>query len=199
MARRRLLADEAKMIILTHARSLFIEKGYNQATMDELCGLTQMSKGNLYHHFKNKEELFLEVLAQHVEQVNAKWLAPVDQSMSSTDQLLALADLYGRDCENPLLKAVEEYAKILPSNAAALETIQEMVEVSFNNIKQVIKNGIDNKEFKGSDAESLSFAVWSMLAGSAQFCMSMPNLSGDDYAAFHVKTIKLLLEGISAK
>ena len=61
-----------------------------------------------------------------------------------------------------------------------------------NNIKQVILNGIDNKEFKGTDAESMSIAVWSMLSGSAQFCMSMPNLSGDDYAAYHVKAIKLL-------
>ncbi|WFR56584.1 TetR/AcrR family transcriptional regulator [Anaerocolumna sp. AGMB13025] len=197
MARRRLLADEAKIIILAHARTLFIEKGYNQATMDELCELTQMSKGNLYHHFKNKEELFLQVLTQHIEQVNDKWLAIVNHDMSSTNQLLALADLYGRDCENPLIKAVEEYVKTPSSDTDALETIQKMMNLTFNTIKQVIENGIVKKEFKGSDAEALSFAVWSMLAGSAQFCMSMPNLTGDDYAAFHVKTIKLLLEGIS--
>lgn len=197
MARRRLLADEAKIIILAHARTLFIEKGYNQATMDELCELTQMSKGNLYHHFKNKEELFLQVLTQHIEQVNDKWLAIVNHDMSSTNQLLALADLYGRDCENPLIKTVEEYVKTPSSDTDALETIQKMMNLTFNTIKQVIENGIVKKEFKGSDAEALSFAVWSMLAGSAQFCMSMPNLTGDDYAAFHVKTIKLLLEGIS--
>lgn len=197
MARRRLLADEAKNIILAHARSLFIEKGYNQATMDELCGLTQMSKGNLYHHFRNKEELFLQVLSQHVEQVNEKWFAPVNQTMSSTEQLIALADLYGRDCENPLINAVEEYSKTLSGDSDALESIQKMMKVTFNNIKQVILNGIDKKEFKGTDAESMSIAVLSMLSGSAQFCMSMPNLSGDDCAAYHVKAIKLLLEGIS--
>ena len=44
--------------ILTAAKRLFLEKGYDNTTIqdivDELGGLT---KGAVYHHFKSKEEI----------------------------------------------------------------------------------------------------------------------------------------------
>jgi AcrR family transcriptional regulator len=96
-------AEEAKAIILNHAKILFIEKGYDRATMDDLCVSTQMSKGNLYHHFKNKEELLLQLLTQHAEQTKQKWLLLVEQFTSPGEQLHNMADLFGRDCESPLI------------------------------------------------------------------------------------------------
>ncbi|MFD1269449.1 hypothetical protein [Paenibacillus motobuensis] len=37
----------------------------------------------------------------------------------------------------------------------------------------------------------------STLAGATQLCLTMPKLSGDEYAALHVNAIKLILKGIS--
>ena len=33
--------------------------------MEEICEITERSKGSIYYHFKSKEELFLFVVKQH--------------------------------------------------------------------------------------------------------------------------------------
>lgn len=197
MTRRRLPAEEAKTMILNHAKILFIEKGYDRATMDDLCVSTQMSKGNLYHHFKNKEVLFLQLLTQHAEQMSQKWLRSAEQSTSPSEQLLEMADLFGRDCESPLIQALEEYAKTLSNESEALATLREITEVAYRAIRQVLQKGIEQGAFINEDIESLSFGVMSTLAGATQLCLTMPKLSGDEYAVLHVNAIKLLLKGIS--
>jgi AcrR family transcriptional regulator len=197
VAKNRLPANEAKAFILSHARSLFIDKGYDRATMDELCVLTSMSKGNIYHHFKNKEDLYLQLLDQHIKQMTLSWFSPAYQSMSPTEQLIVLADNYGRDCENPLLTSAMEFTKTLTNDSDALPVILEILEVISNAVKEVVKRGVDQQYFKGADVEPLSFAIMSMLSGATQICLTMPQLSGDEYAALHVNAIKQLISGIS--
>lgn len=197
MTRRRLPAEEAKTIILNHAKLLFIEKGYDRATMDDLCALTQMSKGNLYHHFKNKEVLFLQLLTQHTEQMSQKWLRLMEHTSSPSEQLLEMADLFGRDCESPLIQALEEYSRTLSSESESLTTLKKITEVAYVAIRQVLQTGINQGIFINEDIETLSFGVMSTLAGATQLCLTKPNLSGDEYAALHVKAVKLLLKGIA--
>ncbi|MFE4713591.1 TetR/AcrR family transcriptional regulator [Paenibacillus sp. NPDC056722] len=198
MTRRRLPAEEAKAIILNHAKLLFIEKGYDRATMDDLCTLTQMSKGNLYHHFKNKEVLFLQLLSQYSEESSQKWLRLAERSTSPSEQLLEMADSFGRECENPLIQALEEYGRTLSSDSEALVTLREIVEVVYRAIREVLQQGVQQGVFINEDFETLSFSVISTLTGATQLCLAKPEkLSGDEYAALHVNAIKLLLKGIS--
>lgn len=49
---------DSKIHILTCALKLFLEKGYDAATMMDLVRATGLSKGAFYHYFKNKEELY---------------------------------------------------------------------------------------------------------------------------------------------
>nr|WP_320024187.1 hypothetical protein [uncultured Acetobacterium sp.] len=75
-----------------------------------------------------------------------------------------------------------------------------MKEDSINTgIKEIVQRGIDQQTFKGTDVESLSFAVMSMLSGATQLCLTRPRLSGDEYAALHINAIKLLLSGIATE
>jgi len=50
--------EEAKTRILTAANQVFGEKGYRQATMDDVAKKLGVSKGALYLYFASKEELF---------------------------------------------------------------------------------------------------------------------------------------------
>jgi AcrR family transcriptional regulator len=48
--------------IIKTALGLFISKSYKAVTMSDLEKATGLTKGAFYHHFKNKEELFVEVI-----------------------------------------------------------------------------------------------------------------------------------------
>ncbi len=51
-----------KKHIIKTALSLFISKSYKAVTMAELEKATGLTKGAFYHYFKNKEEIFIEVI-----------------------------------------------------------------------------------------------------------------------------------------
>lgn len=53
--------QEAKARILKAAANVFAERGYHQATMDDVARSIGVSKGAIYLYFRSKEELFDEL------------------------------------------------------------------------------------------------------------------------------------------
>ena len=62
MARNKYPEQTLEKIIDTSTK-LFIEKGYEQTSIQDILDALNLSKGGLYHHFKSKEEI-LEVVMQ---------------------------------------------------------------------------------------------------------------------------------------
>lgn len=50
-------AEQRRAALIEAARKLFVEKGYEAATMDEIAAAASFAKGTLYHYFSNKSEL----------------------------------------------------------------------------------------------------------------------------------------------
>lgn len=62
--------EETVSSILDAAEKLFIEKGYdNTSIQDIINNLGGLSKGAIYHHFKSKEDLFYAVCNRYNEQL----------------------------------------------------------------------------------------------------------------------------------
>jgi TetR/AcrR family transcriptional regulator, cholesterol catabolism regulator len=57
------LKDDVRSQILRQARQEFLEKGFRKASLREIAGRAGMSAGNIYRYFKSKDELFRELLA----------------------------------------------------------------------------------------------------------------------------------------
>src|SRR5713101_869501 len=55
---------QATQKILEAARSVFAEKGYHDARMEDIAETVGVSKRTLYLYFKNKEELFAAICAE---------------------------------------------------------------------------------------------------------------------------------------
>ena len=63
----RLPRDERRGQLLIAASDIFVDRGYHAAGMDEIAERAGVSKPVLYQHFSSKLELYLAVLARHVE------------------------------------------------------------------------------------------------------------------------------------
>jgi len=59
MARR---GDQLREHILSIAKDVFLEMGFERASMDVVAARAETSKRSLYAHFANKEKLFLAVV-----------------------------------------------------------------------------------------------------------------------------------------
>lgn len=62
MTSREQKARETRAKIVEYSTKLFLEKGYKGVTMSDILKATNLSKGAFYHHFKSKEELFVELM-----------------------------------------------------------------------------------------------------------------------------------------
>ncbi|MGK0391136.1 MAG: AcrR family transcriptional regulator [Maribacter sp.] len=57
--------SSTKEFILETSFKLFLNKGYRNTSMSNLVTETKLSKGAFYHYFKNKEELYQEVINRY--------------------------------------------------------------------------------------------------------------------------------------
>jgi AcrR family transcriptional regulator len=66
------LSPEKRRQILVGARQVFIERGYERASVAEMAGRAGVSKATVYNHFADKEELFLACLEEESAELRAE-------------------------------------------------------------------------------------------------------------------------------
>lgn len=70
------------------ARRHFTEKGYENAALEEIVKEAELTRGALYHHFKNKKGLFLAVFETVQKEVAVRVEQEASQSEDLWEQLL---------------------------------------------------------------------------------------------------------------
>lgn len=55
---------ESEEKITSSARDIFLKKGYNNTTMEEIAAKADMGIGTLYNYFKSKAEIFISIMVQ---------------------------------------------------------------------------------------------------------------------------------------
>jgi AcrR family transcriptional regulator len=69
-------SEETRARILESAIKLFSERGFNAASVDDICAEAEISKGAFYHHFESKQALFLALLDG--------WLKTIDNAIEAS-------------------------------------------------------------------------------------------------------------------
>jgi len=58
--------DNTKEFIIDEAFKLFLDRSYEAVSISDISKAIGFTKGALYHHFKNKEELFMSVIDKYL-------------------------------------------------------------------------------------------------------------------------------------
>lgn len=64
------LKDEFRQAIINAAKQEFLEKGYKNASMRSIAAKANMTVGNLYRYFKNKEEINLSIVGPTYKKID---------------------------------------------------------------------------------------------------------------------------------
>ena len=93
---------ETRQGLLAAAYRVFAQRGYAQATIDDIAAACGVSKGAVYHHFASKEELFRALLADHGHEVD-EMVAVVARAKSFRDLIRGFVAVWiGHYRDDPL-------------------------------------------------------------------------------------------------
>jgi len=77
-------SKETRSKIIESAIKLFSTRGFNTASVDDICVEAGISKGAFYHHFKSKQALFLALLDGWLQTIDNAIEASKDKTVPET-------------------------------------------------------------------------------------------------------------------
>ena len=109
--------EEQREHILTQAAELFARAGYAATSMNEVAQACGLSKPALYHYFKDKNALLLEICEAHITRLIAL-VDEVDQlALAAEPRLRALVERF-----------VQEYAHAVNEHRVLTEDVRFLNE-----------------------------------------------------------------------
>src|SRR5690606_31808333 len=86
--------DGRRNALVSAAAQLFREQGYDRTTVRELAAAVGLQSGSLFHHFRNKEEILLAVMANGIQSVIDEGLTLLDGHDDAAQRLTGLFRLH---------------------------------------------------------------------------------------------------------
>lgn len=88
-------SDRKRQAIMAAATSLFLSRGYDGTSMDDVAGLAEVSKPTVYKHFADKQGLFYAIVLATTDQMNDMVFLG-DDSGADADRLRENLTLFAR-------------------------------------------------------------------------------------------------------
>lgn len=73
--------------ILRKSQDLFNERGERNVTTNHIAAGLGISPGNLYYHFRNKDEIIFELFLKYESHTQSLLLAPTDRALTYADKM----------------------------------------------------------------------------------------------------------------
>jgi AcrR family transcriptional regulator len=144
--------------ILKSAAAAFRRRGYHGASVDEIASALEMTKGNLYYYFKNKEEILfacheysLDKLLALMDAVHAEQASPETKLRKL---MLAFVHLILDDLHGTALTLDPE--ALSPPLLARVIAKRDQFD---HGIRTIIQQGIDQGQFRPGDPKMIEFAM----------------------------------------
>jgi AcrR family transcriptional regulator len=190
------VSEERKAQIMDAAQEVFIQKGINEARMDDIAQQTGLSKGTLYLYFKSKENLVTAILdrifAGAFKGLEDRKNAP----KSATEAIFRFTDeaIHGYKRMLRFTPVVYEFLALAFRNKIVQRAMKQYFDDYMKILVPIVQSGIDSGEFRRVDAQEVAIAAGAILEGTVLLWAYDKNLVDVER---HIRSgIKLLFEGI---
>lgn len=145
--------DEKKERIIVAAKELIAQFGFKKTTMDEIATKARMGKSTMYYYFKNKEDIFAEIVRIDSDIFHQKLNEAIQVANSPQDKIMQ----YVRT-RMLHLKELSNYYKTLTHEYLDHYFFIEQVREEFYNfensiLNDLINDGIEQKLFAPCDVD----------------------------------------------
>jgi AcrR family transcriptional regulator len=162
-------AENKKEKIIKYAFDVFAEKGYSQASMDDIVKASGISKGGIYNYFSSKEEIFLAIANSRFSQRHSI-IKSFPNTISNREKIIkyitwTLTGLFdGRN--QKLARFTFEFWSVIARNPNMSDKSKERYKLFYNDLSEILQQGVTCGEFKGNlDISSMVYIILSTMDG----------------------------------
>ncbi|HWV70514.1 MAG TPA: TetR/AcrR family transcriptional regulator [Pseudosphingobacterium sp.] len=188
-------AERTKQFILETAVPLYNEKGISGVNIDDVLAATKLTKGCLYGHFENKDDLSEQVVELSLRKIFDQMRFAVSKGKTAKAKVFAFLDFYkdpiqtyipgGCPIFNTAVEADDNYPAVKQKIATIIRAGQE-------EITNILKEGIRTGEFSDElNPAVFAFKMVAAVEGAVVMCRIM-----DTVKPMHmlIKSLKSELE-----
>ena len=170
-------AERTKQFILEQAAPIYNEKGISGTSVDDVLEATKLTKGSIYSHFENKEDLSIQVSGYLLDKVCSGISQAMKKETSAKGKIFAYMD-FNKTPSDTYIKGgcpIFNIAVESDDNHALVNAkVNEIMCVSQKNFASILRAGIDNGEFSSAlDPEVYAFKMFAAIEGGTVMCKSM--------------------------
>lgn len=151
--------EETIKLILNTSEKLFLEKGYDKTSLQDIINETKLSKGAIYHHFSSKEDIFVKIFGRMGEE-NASFLSKTrdDKTLNGSEKL---RKIFYEALTSPLNHTMISVMPYLLDNPKflALQVKDIYEEVAPNYIQPILEQGIFDGSIHAEHPKELAEAI----------------------------------------
>jgi AcrR family transcriptional regulator len=163
------IKDERREQILKAALQIFVRKGLAAARISDIAAAADLSYGLVYHYFRDKEDLFVELVRRAVSGGVQVTQAALDAQGSPLERLHALCEEMVEgirdDPEYTLLVVQAITQESLPE--AAHEAVARLSEQTYENVTKLIRQCQAAGQVVGGDPRELTELYFAVIQGLA--------------------------------
>ncbi|MBM7714670.1 AcrR family transcriptional regulator [Bacillus thermophilus] len=153
------MAIDRKQQILQAATNSFSLFGYKATTMDQIAKLANVGKGTIYTFYKNKEELFHEIISTLILEMKAAVEKEIYDSATFYEKVdRALFTLLEFRTDHQLMiKLIQEEKEM--GTPAVKDVIQKIENTIIQHVGNIVRKGIEKGEIKPCNPEITAFVI----------------------------------------
>ena len=175
--------NNKKDLIMASALRVMTEKGYYGSTIDDIVSESKMSKGAIYHYYKSKKEVYLELIV-YLESKYTDMFASVNKESTSAKKLKKLFTIWSDQLEKEpdFFQSFSIFQSMSRHDKDFKQAMQRMYNRFQKFIELIIIEGIKSKEFKKIDPKTSALSLILNFDGISWFSLfESKNLDAKSY------------------
>ena len=172
---------------------LIFEHGYEAMSLRQLAAEVGIREGSLYNHINTKQELLVELVKEHMEEVLQQLEAALAGIQGPVERLKAFVAFH---VNYHMVRKKEVFVANFELRSLDAENYSEIVAMRRAYEKQlaeILEEGVRDGVFVVGDIRVATFAVLAMLTGVCTWYRSKGRLGRDDIIRTHTR---LILRGV---
>lgn len=189
--------EQRKQEIIENAREVFAKRGYYNTNLSDISKSCGMGRTTIYQYFKNKDEIFYYTVGNTLADIQEKVENIVeDDSLNFIEKLKQLVFELASEYEHNYIFVLlaEIWIIVKRENNEIQKSIKEHTEKLKMSIKRLIMEGIEAKEIKPIDSESMADTIYSFIES---FTFQMLSSNNKDVQS-RIDSVNTLIDGLKA-